>query len=34
LNAETGARLDVRPTHWRAWKPGTSGLASVRAGSG
>lgn len=19
LNAETGARVDVRPTHWRVW---------------
>jgi hypothetical protein len=22
VNAETGARIDVRPTHWRAWTPG------------
>jgi hypothetical protein len=33
-NAETGVRIDVRPTHWRAWNRGASGLASVPAGRG
>lgn len=22
LNAETGVRIDVRPTHWRPWQAG------------
>jgi hypothetical protein len=34
LNAETGARIDVRPTHWRAWNSGFSWPASAPAGSG
>jgi hypothetical protein len=34
LNAESGARIDVRPTHWRVWNPGASSPASLPAGSG
>jgi hypothetical protein len=34
LNAETGARIDVRPTHWRTWKHPASWPASPPAGPG
>lgn len=34
LNAETGTRIDVQPTHWRSWTPGTSWVASAPVGSG
>ncbi len=32
LNAETGARIDVRPTHWRPWHHEASPIASAPAG--
>ena len=28
VNAQTGVRIDVRPTHWRPWQPEASPLAS------
>jgi hypothetical protein len=24
VNADTGKRIDVRPTHWRDWKPASA----------
>ena len=31
VNADTGLRIDVRPTHWRAWNRQTAERASAPA---
>ncbi|PBB16829.1 hypothetical protein CK219_26995 [Mesorhizobium sp. WSM4313] len=29
-NAVTGARVDIRPTHWRDWQPKTAQASSLQ----
>ncbi|TRC99902.1 hypothetical protein FJV76_17160 [Mesorhizobium sp. WSM4303] len=29
-DAITGVRVDIRPTHWRDWKPGTAQVSSLQ----